>query len=460
MVDRLCRAFAVAVVLGTTPAGAAQTTAGRVFLVDGTTFTCAGEYVRVGDRIVFSMPLGTEPDGQPRLQLVTLSAGRVDWSRTDRYREAVRAAAYGATQGERDFTLMTADVARTLNEIAFTPEPWRRLSMAQEARQRLLAWPAAHFGYRAGEIREIVALLDEAVSDLRAAAGQQSFDLNLIAMAGSENATALLPPPTAGELVSQALAAADVADVPEERIGLLTSVLTLLDSPAAARLTDTARLAARTFAERRLRDERRADHEYDVFTHAIASESRGLANRADVRGLERLLARVGKRDAALGRRRPDRVRSLMQALNDDLASARHLRLAQDQWHLRVSTYRSYSRLVQRPLSSLELVKSGLDDIKRLAGPEAPRLASMRDTIERAASQLHTVVPPSDLATVHSLLQSACEMSRSAVRIRFDAIGSGNMQSAWDASAAAAGSLLLLGQARDELARYLAPPTGR
>jgi len=62
--------------------------------------------------------------------------------------------------------------------------------------------------------------------------------------------------------------------------------------------------------------------------------------------------------------------------------------------------------------------------------------------------------------VHSLLRSACEMGRSAVGMRLDAIATGNMRTAWDASAAAAGALLLLGQARDELGRFLVPPTGR
>jgi hypothetical protein len=459
MMTSLCRVLLLAAALVAAWVGAAVATTGRVFLLDGTTLACAGEYARVGDRIVFSMPLGVEPTGQSRLQLVTLPAGRVDWSRTDQYRDAVRAATYAETRGEEDFTRMTAEVARTLNDIAFAGDPARRLALAEDARRRLVAWPADHFGYRAHEVRDIVALLDEAVSDLRAAAGEQSFDLSLVAMVTPQSAP-LLPPPTPGELVSQALAAADVSDVPEERIGLLTGVLALLDGPEASHLTETARLAARTFAERRLDDERHADLAYDRFAQRLASRSRSLAQRADVRGLERLVARVDRQDASLGRRRPARVRSLMVLLNDDLAEARRLRLARDTWTMRVSTYRSYSRLVQRSMGSLEEMRAGLDDIKRLAGPDAEALARMRDAAERAATELRRIVPPAELAPVHSLLQSACEMGRSAVRIRLDAVASGSMRTAWDASAAAAGALLLLGQARDELGRYLAPPTGR
>ena len=82
-------AIVAAAVFGCADAGAAETPTSRVFLRDGTTLGCAGDYARVDDRLVFSMPLGTERDGQPRLQLVTLPASRVDWEKTDRYRDAV-----------------------------------------------------------------------------------------------------------------------------------------------------------------------------------------------------------------------------------------------------------------------------------------------------------------------------------------------------------------------------------
>jgi hypothetical protein len=106
------------------------------------------------------------------------------------------------------------------------------------------------------------------------------------------------------------------------------------------------------------------------------------------------------------------------------------------------------------------MQAGLEDIKRLAGPDASALARLGSLAERAAHGLHFVVPPADLASVHSLLQSACDMGASAARIRREAVNSGNMTVAWNASAAAAGSLMLVAQARDDLARYLAPPALR
>jgi hypothetical protein len=454
----LCAIVAMAV-LGSAQSAAADTADGRVFLLDGTTLGCAGEYARVEDRIVFSMPIGTDPDGQPRLQLVTLAAAKIDWSRTERYREAVRAARYAATRGEADFTAMTADVARTLNDISLTDSAVQKLALAEEARSKLLGWPAQHYGYRGNEVRDIVALLDEAVSDLRAATGAQSFDLDLVAMSVPEPDT-LAGPPAPHEVVAQALAAADAADVVEERVSLLEAVASYLDNPASGGLTATTRLAARTFVARRLEEERRADQEYDRLARELTRKSAQRLARADVRGLERLAASIDGRDVALGRRRPDRIRALSAAIADDLGAARRLRLASDRWHLRIAAYRSYTRLIRTTLTSLDLMQGGLDDIKRLAGPDAAKLSRLGTLAERAVRQLKIVVPPSDLANVHALLQSACEMGRNAVAIRLQAVASGNMSTAWNASAAAAGSLMLVTQARDELGRYLKPPTAQ
>ncbi|HEX2311172.1 MAG TPA: hypothetical protein VHH91_10675, partial [Vicinamibacterales bacterium] len=144
--------------------GAEETSLLRVFLLDGTTLTSFGEYTRAGDRIVFSMPMGATSGGTPRLQLVSLPERTVDWRRTDRYRDSVRAAHYAAMQGESDFAVMTGEVARVLNEIALTNQPAHRLRLAQQARAQLAEWPDRHFGYRAREVREIAELLDETIA--------------------------------------------------------------------------------------------------------------------------------------------------------------------------------------------------------------------------------------------------------------------------------------------------------
>src|SRR6266511_1588686 len=66
----------------------------RIFLKDGTALASFGEFARVGERVIFSLPLGTGRD-----QLASVASSEVDWARTDRYSDAVRATHYAATRG-------------------------------------------------------------------------------------------------------------------------------------------------------------------------------------------------------------------------------------------------------------------------------------------------------------------------------------------------------------------------
>jgi hypothetical protein len=430
----------------------------RIFLLDGTTLSSFGEYSRVGERIVFSMPLG-EADGAPRLQLVSLPAARVDWLRTDRYRETARSLHYAVTQGEHDFALLTGEVAAALNEIALMADPVRRLQLAERVRRQLAEWPSQHYGYRAREVREIAALLDEAISEFRAATGGNQFDLNLVATVEPPPPELLLPAPTPAELVAQALSAAELSDVPAERLSLLRNTVAFIDGLAGT-VDEGALRRARAHAEERLAREIAIDRAYTGLVREATTAARSRASNADVRGVQRVIASVQRTDATLGRRRPAEVRTLLAALREQLDSARRLRLARDRWRLRVSTYRSYARLIRAPLEQLHALETALDDIRTLAGPDAGELPDVRSRAEAAARVLGGIVPPADLAPVHALLQSACHMAGSAARVRFDAVRSGEMTAAWNASAAAAGSLMLLGRARDELDRYLAPPQVR
>jgi hypothetical protein len=64
-----------------------------------------------------------------------------------------------------------------------TRDRTQALDIATRARNTLADWPRQHLGYRQHEVAEIVSLLDEAISNLRAAAGMTMFDLSLVAMA-------------------------------------------------------------------------------------------------------------------------------------------------------------------------------------------------------------------------------------------------------------------------------------
>jgi len=78
----------------------------------------------------------------------------------------------------------------------------------------------------------------------------------------------------------------------------------------------------------------------------------------------------------------------------------------------------------------------------------------------ARQQLAVITPPPDLQAVHALLISTFQMAKRAASARRNAISSGDMSLAWEASSAAAGALLLMQRAGDELDRLTASPTNR
>lgn len=428
----------------------------RVFLTDGTTIACYGEYARANGRIVFPVPLGKKEDGRPRLQLVSLPEKHVDWARTERYRESARAARYAATRGEEDFTAMTAQVAQTLSEIAATPDPARQLELAESARRQLANWGRDHYGYRAREVAEIAALLDETISELRAAAGHQSFDLSLVAAVEPPPAEPLLGPPTAAEIIAQSVALAERADDPAERVALYEGALAYLDS-VKGELDPAALRAARRHVERRLERERSVDEQYRRLVHQVTELARQRAARADVRGVQAVLEVLSTRDVRLGRKRPKVVEAARAVVRQELDAARRLRLARDHWASRIRAYRAYEQLVRRPVGALDLAQEPLEDIRRLAGPDPEQLRSVGRDVDLAARRLEQIVPPSGMAGVHDLLRSAFRLAATAVSVREEAIALGSLERAWSASAAAAGAQLLLARAREELKRLMTPP---
>ena len=422
----------------------------RLFLVDGTVVACLGEYARVEDSVVCSLPL----DADDTTTLVTLGAGQVDWLRSDAYAASLRSAIYAETRGERDFAELSVDVANLLNEVGQTTDNARRLGLALEARRRLAAWPAEHHNYRASDIQQILQLVDDAISDFRATSGGQQFDLALHATAVQESSAVLLPVPTADQRAATAVALAGRLQNPTERLSLLEAIAATL-SRTRASSASLARLGREVDAQ--LAHEREIDGAYSRFSDDLARRSRAAAQRADVRAVERAIERVGAGDRRLGGKRPDRVAALLATVQADLDAARRLRLARDQWAVKAVTFRSYSQSVAQPVSELTLMHRGLDDIKRLAGPTAPVLQRLASRASAAVRGLGIVVPPSDLAPIHALFVSAAQLAGQAVAVRQHAVESGAIDRAWQASAAAAGALMLLERAERDLAQALVPP---
>ena len=68
-----------------------------------------------------------------------------------------------------------------------------------------------------------------------------------------------------------------------------------------------------------------------------------------------------------------------------------------------------------------------------------------------------IQPPADLRTMHELLLGAWRFAETAVSGRYEAARSANVVAAWEASSSAAGALLLLSRAQQELKTLLEPP---
>jgi len=446
----------VALIFGSATGQAADSVLYRLFLQDGTSITSYGEFARVAGRVVLSIPLG-EPSESPALQLISIPETSVDWLRTDRYSQAVRAKRYGETRGESDFAVLSARVTEALNQIALTSDPARRLAMAIEARGNLARWPSQNFGYRAGDVAQLVGMLDEVISELRVAAGQSSFDVSLVANVMPPAPEEVLAAPSFRDSIEQAIAAAAVVAEPSERISLLDAVTAALQEPArAGGWASALRLRALTD----LAAERQIEKAYSDLSSSMSASSAARARRGDVPGVQALVQAALKADDRLGRRRPQETSALLQLLDFRLDEARRTRLARDAWIVRSESYRDYRAAIAPALAEFRTSSSLLESIRQLAGPEPRSLPRLEQRLIMARLQLAAITPPPDLQPVHVLLISTFQMAKRAASARRNAISSGDMSLAWEASSAAAGAALMFQNAGDELDRLTTPPPNR
>ena len=429
---------------GTATATAATTY--RLFLRDGSSVATIGEFARTGDRVVVTIGLGD------RLTMTTVPAAQVDWTRTDRYTESVRAAHYAATRGDADFAAMSAVVARTLSDVAVTPGRAAQLALAERARRQLADWPRDHYGYRAEEVRQTLALLDEVIAGLRAAAGQTTFDVAFVANVLPPPPEPVLPPPTLQDTIEQALRLSMLAAPGAERAALAEearSALTAVAAPWAA--------TARTRADEILEGERRVDARYTALSQATIRALDRPGRSHDVDGLLRVRARVVDRDAAFGRLRPEAVQGLLALVDARLDAARRLQLARDQWASRLPALRRYRRDVAPWLDLLAAHRPTLDQIRALSGPSIDRLAAFDLALARLSPLLKTLAVPADARGAHAAMLGAIGLAESASRGRARAIDTQNLSVAWEASAAAAGAMQMAERASRDVAAMLRPP---
>jgi hypothetical protein len=431
----------------------------RVFLSDGRVLSSYGEWARLEDRVIFSMPTQLTRD-PVELHLVSIPSQRVDWPRTELYAESVRAAAYGASRGDADFAAFSGEVAKTLNDVAQIKDPAARLATAERARQKLADWPAAHYGYRINEVREALGVLDEVIAQLRVSVGITRFDLSLSANAPlALPPPPPLPPPTDAELVEQFVAAASISESPAERVSLLQTVMRLLDRAIGLLPAEWATRMRRT-AGVDLDREQKIERAYDELRTRTLAEAGKLAARGRAADLERLRERVKEEDQRLGGQRPGDVAALLATIDLQSSSATVTRDARKQFDRRAPLFRRYRRSTNGAFKVFGEAAIALEQVKNMSGPSIVTIDQLTKRLGSASRSFRKVKPPDELAQGHAMIASAWDLADNAFRMRLDAVSANNVDLAQRASSAAAGALMLYHRARADQLNAMEPPAGR
>ncbi len=362
----------------------------RVFLSDGRVLSSYGEWARLEDRVIFSMP--TQLSREPvELHLITIPSQRVDWPRTEMYAESVRAAAYAAHRGDADFAVFTSEVAKTLNEVSKISDPRERLATAERARQKLADWPAAHYGYRIGEVRDALNVLDEVIAQLRVGVGITRFDLSLSAPLPVPPPPPL-PPPSDAELVEQFVAAASISESAAERMSLLQTVLRLLDRAVG--------LLPREWADRMrgtvsgdLERERKIERAYDALRKSTLEAAANLAARGKMSDLEKLRDKVRAEDQRLGGQRAGDVAALLATIDLEAAAAIQRREATKVWQQREPAYRRYRRAMNNSFKTFNDAVAPLERVKAMSGPPANTITPLAKRLARSSKTVAKVEAP-------------------------------------------------------------------
>jgi hypothetical protein len=101
--------------------------------------------------------------------------------------------------------------------------------------------------------------------------------------------------------------------------------------------------------------------------------------------------------------------------------------------------------------------AGLEQIRQLSGPSPDALMPLTVRVTDAWREIKNLRPPAEAAAVHNLFVSALQLAIRAASSRRLAINGADMNTAWEASAAAAGALLMFERAQEDLRRLTTPP---
>ena len=421
----------------------------RIFLANGQALPSYGEMALIGERVLFTLMVG-DGSAATQYQVVSLPAKSVDLIRTGHYATTIRAARYAATRGETDYAEMTAEVSRALDEITKVEDPKQRLAMAEEAKRRLVLWSRENYGYRAEDIKDLAALFDEVIAQLRASAGLSQFSVDLMSGPSKASPEPMRPPPTLREAIDMALLAATAADVAAERDAILRAAAALAAAaPGATGLEDEVK--------RRVEAERAIDQAYDTMATTMRARAEAAYARADVRTLNGIRGETVARDRILGSKRPGALEALLLEIDEKLSRAQAHRVVLAQYAALRPRLAEYEERVRPVLSVLDGAGPSLQAMRDMVGPGIYWLQRVEANLKRAQPWLQATVPPDELQDIHGTITSALQMAIEACRNRRLVLATRDLKVDREASAAAAGALLLGSHARKELLARLHPP---
>jgi hypothetical protein len=444
-----------ALVLGGAARAGAQTTAPvfRVFLKDGTALACWGEYAQVDDHLVLTLPVG--PSARRTYEFASLPVSSIDMAKTERYAEAVRAAQFASTRGAAEYAELRDRLAKQLAAIPLLPDSTERIAAAESARQQLLDWANTSHGYHAREVRDLLKTFESTIIDLRVAAGESRFSINLTAAIVPPSPPRLRAAPGAAETVALALRAASATDDEEVRKALLKRA-----RAAAVSLPGESGKTMRAAVANRFAAEARVDSLYKWIRTDVARRAVRAVDQGDARAVDALRQRIAAFDQRWGRRRPAQVTGLLATLDDFYAAAAEQRLALDQWESVRQTFVAYQQQVAPFIAALDRMAPIMAAIKDLAGTPVTDLVRAQTQTESMVTDFARVTAPAGAEPVRGLIANAIERADFAVRTRHTAVDTRQLSLAREAAAAAGEARASLNQAKTALAALVQPPKAK
>lgn len=450
---RITGTFLVTVVmlLGATRAAADVTPpVFRVFLKDGTALASWGEYAAVGDTLVLTIPMGA--GAKRTYEFVTLPVSSVDMPRTEKYAEAVRAAQFASTRGAAEYGELRERLAKQLAAIPSLKDAGERIAAAESARQQLLDWADTSHGYRATEVHELLQIFQSTIIDLRVAAGESRFSINLSAGIAPAAPPRLRAAPTAAETVALALRAAAATGDEEVRKAILKRARATASSVPGA-----AGSALRKAVAGRLAAEARIDSLYRWLRTDTARQASKAVSAGDARAVSALRQRIAKLDRGWGRKRPSQVTDLLASLDRSYEAAAEHRLVLDQWDSVRRELVAYQKQVSPFVVAINRLTPTLNAIGDLASTPVTGLVRLQGETASMIASFGRLTPPPAAAAAHGLLGQAIERADFAVRTRHTAVTTRQLAVARDAASAARAARARLAEAKSALASLNRPP---